>query len=189
MSFTPNSKTLQYIKALLTSKLGNHEKSEKLGELVDTVSILNKRKELFNKNIIFDRNIILQLQILSNLISYFQYQKTNKKPYSMESICCFKEIVSILDVIETNYFQLKLCPRNVFIIRPTELFNSILNTETVCIKIFDKYIELAKEYIDQLEIMAYAIINNLDEIDFDINSYSVEFFDIFLSIPLYSPEN
>jgi len=180
-NFIPNNKTMEYINALVTSKLRNTDLVKKLNDAADKVRGVNVLKSAFTS---VDRNLILQLQILRNLILHFQEQRKNNIARSPETIRAAEEILPTLDIIEENYHRLKDDERNVFMTRPTELFDLILKTNTKSIKIFDKYVELAMEYIEQLEFMSYSLINYIDEIEFDIHSYSTEFFNIFLSIPL-----
>jgi hypothetical protein len=187
--FTPNDKTIDYINTLVATKLGRVEVTEKLACIADKLRDANVLKNVFTSELAIDRNLILQLQILRNLVLLFQEQKKNNGVRSAETIRVFTEIIPILDIIETNYHRLKDGPRDIFIIRPTELFHLILNTNTTCIKVFDKYVELAIEYINKLEFMSYSLINYIDELDFDIHSYSMDFFNVFLPMPLHTPEN
>lgn len=182
-NFTPNNKTLEYINILLTSKFGNVDTTEKLRSLAVKVNSLTDLRRVFNSEIIVDRNMIIQLQILRNLTLEFQEQRKNNKLFSPESVRVFKEIVPMLDIIESNFNRLKENACDILLIRPTELFHLILNANTKSLKVFDKYVELALEYIAQLEYMSYAVINYIDELDFDIHSYSSDFFNILLSIP------
>jgi hypothetical protein len=188
-NFIPNNKTIDYISFLLTSKLGNDGVVKTLNDAADKVRGANVLKNAFTNELTIDRNLILQLQILRNLILHFQEQKKNNMEHTVQTIQVIKEILPMLDIIETNYHKLKDGQCDVFMTRPSELFHLILNSNTKSIKIFDKYVELAIEYIEQLEFMSYSLINYIDEIDFDIHSYSTDFFNIFLSIPLYTPEN
>jgi hypothetical protein len=71
-NFIPNNKTMEYINVLVTSKLGNTDVVKKLNDAADKVRGVNVLKNAFTS---IDRNLILQLQILRNLILHFQEQK------------------------------------------------------------------------------------------------------------------
>ena len=193
--FFPTNKTLDYINALSLVKLDVCETTEKLKETSAKIFKLREIKNMFGRYsvndeiLVFDRNILLQLRVLRNLILHFQEQKKNNKKYSAESVRVYNEIVSILDFIETGYSYLNQSSLNVLMVRPSELFNVLIKTNIKCARIFDKHVELAIEYIEQLETMLCCIINHLDEIEYDIRSYSHDFFNTFLTIDPQTPEN
>ena len=136
---------------------------------------------------IIDRNVILYLHILKTLLSHL---KTNKQLSENKKVI-YKEIVTILEAIDDNYNKLQ-GQQNIttfIFIKPKDLFLGLLFSPVINSKIFDCYIDLAYEYIDQLEIMTYAIINRLDEINFDIESYSADFFEAFFNLNHLVSEN
>jgi hypothetical protein len=193
--FFPTNKTLDCINVLSLVKLDVCETTEKLKDTSAKIVKLREKKNMFGRYsvndeiLVFDRNVLLQLRVLRNLVLHFQEQKKNNKKYSVESVRVYNEIVSILDFIETGYSYLNQSSLNVLMVRPGELFNVLIKTNIKCDRIFDKHVELAIEYIEQLETMLFCIINHLDEIEYDIRSYSQDFFNTFLSIDPQIPEN
>lgn len=177
MNFCPNHKTLEYIYAVCENKT-ICSSDFKSAELI----FLNTRlqKTLIGKYTIndelfeFDRNVVIYLSALRNIISL-------DTPYSKKTMVIYKEIVSILDTIETSFNIIKKAPNDIFIIKPTEFFTRLLKIKQHDNKsaIFVIYKDLAKEYLNQLEHMAYTIINRIDELDFDLRGYTEEFFNEF----------
>jgi hypothetical protein len=182
MNFSPNRKTLEYIYSVCENKI-TCSPDFKSVELKYMNAQLQKKMigeysingEVFE----FDRNVILYLHALRNLISL-------EFPYSQKTKTVYKEIVSVLNTIESSFVLIKKEPNNIFMIKPTEFFTMLLKLKNRGSPIFSAYMNLAKEYLHQLEYMAYTIINRIDELDFDLRSYSDDFFKTFLALDLGS---
>lgn len=185
MNFSPNHKTLEYIYSVCDNKtLCSAEfKSTELKFLT-----MQLQKKMISEYTIdgvvfeFDRNVILYLCVLRNIISL-------EAPYSQKTNAIYKEIVSILNTIETSFTIIEPEQTDIFMIKPTEFFTMLLKMKQRHSLIFLAYTNLAKEYLNQLEHMSYSIINRIDELDFDLRDCSDDFFKEFLTLDTHVPEN
>jgi len=185
MNFSPNHKTLEYIYAICENKLicSSEFKSAEMKYL--TMQLQKKMISEYTINgevFEFDRNVILYLRVLRDIISL-------EAPYSRKTTAIYKEIAYILNTIQCSFNSIKREHNEVFIMDPTEFFISLLKIKRRDSPIFSVYINLAKEYLNQLEYMAFAIINRIDELDFDLRSYSDEFFKEFLKLDFQIPDS
>lgn len=185
MNFLPNHKTLEYIYSVCENKIicSSDLKSAEL-KFISTqsqkkmISEYTINEEVFE----FDRNVILYLRVLRDIISL-------DPPYSRKTTAIYKEIANVLNTLESSFNSIKRDHKEIFIMRPTEFFIFLLKTKQRDSPIFSIYINLAKEYLNQLEHMAFTVINRIDELDFDLRSYSDEFFKEFLTLDFQVPEN
>jgi len=192
MNFLPNHKTLEYIYAVCENKIicSSDLKSAELKFLSAELKFLNAQlqKKMISEYTIngevfeFDRNVILYLRVLRDIILL-------DAPYSKKTTAIYKEIADVLNAIQSSFNTIKREHNEVFIVNPTEFFMSLLKMKRRDIPIFSIYLNLAKEYLNQLEYMAFTVINRIDELDFDIRSYSDEFFKEFLALDFQVPEN
>jgi hypothetical protein len=178
MNFYPNHKTLEYIYAVCENKIicSSDFKSAELKYL--TIQIQKKMISEYTINgevFEFDRNVILYLRVLRDIISL-------EAPYSQKTTVIYKEIAQVLNTIQSKFNSIKKEHNDVFIMMPTEFFISLLKMKRSTSSIFSVYINLAKKYLNQLEYMAFTIINRIDELNFDLRSYSDEFFKKFLEL-------
>lgn len=185
MNFSPNHKTLEYIYAVCENKIicSSDFKSTEL----KFMSVQSQKKMISEYTINgevfeFDRNVILYLRVLRDIISL-------EAPYSRKTTAIYKEIANVLNTIQSSFNSIKREHNDVFIMNPTEFFISILKMKQRDSPIFSVHINLAKEYLNQLEYMAFTIINRIDELDFDLRSYSDEFFKEFLELDFQVPES
>lgn len=183
MTFTANHKTVEYISALLSEKTELSQLYKKLSEL-RSQKLEQGYFYLNSEKLPFDRNVIVYLQIMRNLLTLFKENRKKGNKNSADSIRIYNEIVSILDAIEIRYYGLTDKSHECLPIKPYTLFNSIFNMNNRSDALYDKTHELALEYLVELETRACAVINHLDNIKFDIKSYSAEFFDKFMSMRL-----
>jgi hypothetical protein len=185
MNFSPNHKTLEYIYAICENKIicSSEFKSAEMKYL--TMQLQKKMISEYTINgevFEFDRNVILYLRVLRDIISL-------ECPYSKKTTAIYKEIAYILNIIQSTFYSIKQEHHKVFIMDPTEFFISLLKMKKRDSPIFSLYINLAKEYLNQLEYMAFTIINRIDELDFDLRSYSNDFFKEFLKLDFQVPDS
>jgi hypothetical protein len=139
----------------------------------------------------FDRNVLVQLKCLSTIVN--NLQENNEIP-SEELIKIYKELIELSDDIEKKFCRLKNIPasRLLFIKSKNlfpKLFPVISNEDDVRNKLADRVFQFVKYHIDYLEYMAVSIINYVDGIHFDIETYSNEYFQEFLLVDIQIPEN
>ena len=194
MDFLPNEKTIEYINTLAKNKLTSANYAleiNKMGVVCEKIIALNKviefyeHYELNHKLYAFDRNVIAKIKALSVAVSYIEQDGEN---LSDEFIKMYKDLIQTAECVEMKYSILKKdSVKRPFFLRINELFMYCLKARQTDTQITKKYFDLVKSHIDQLEYMAYVIINYLDEARFDINDYSVEFFRAFLCIDIQDP--
>jgi len=183
MTFKANHKTVEYISILLSKKTELSQLYKKLSELRSQKLELGYFY-LNSEKISFDRNVIVYLQIMRNLLTLFKENRKKGNKNSADSMRIYNEILGTLDAIEIKYCGLNNKSHACLPIKPYTIFSAIFNMNNRSDALYDKTHELALEYLVELETQACAVINHLDNIKFDIKSYSAEFFDKFMSMRL-----
>jgi hypothetical protein len=201
MDFLPNEKTVKYANVILKNiesfDTTLNEKKEKLNNVYRKILVL--KRELYdykyygiNKRVHkFDRNVLVQLKCLSTIVN--NLQKNDQVP-SEETIQTYEELVELLEDIENKYSKLKNIPVNLlFFVKSKNLFPKLFpvfsDPNEVRSKLEDRVFQFVKFHIEYLEDMAISIINHIDNVQFDIDSYCTEYFQEFLLIDIQTPEN
>jgi hypothetical protein len=199
MDFLPNEKTVEYANVILKNiesvdRVFN-EKKEKLNNVYNRMTNLKKEIQMYqyysiNKMVYkFDRNVLVQLQCLSTIVNNFQ--KNNEVP-SDEMMKVYKELIDLSDDIENKYSKLKNVPVNLLLfVKSKHLFPKLYpvfsDADAVGMKLSDKVFQFVEFHIEYLEEMAITILNHIDSIQFDIESYSTEYFQDFVLLDLHEP--
>jgi len=176
MDFLLNEKTMEHIKFVLDYKLGESHNNEKMKTLYNKVISFKKEREFYqdysikHKTYNFDRNVIVQLKLLSIMVSSLHEQ--NSLP-SEEMQQIYNELIALAEDIETKYMHLIKTKR--LHLKSKDLLPIFLHPITITNKMTDKVFQFTKDHIEYLEFMAYSIINHLDGLEFDIQSCSKEF--------------
>jgi len=186
MEFSPNLKSIEYIDAILDDKLLNTKKTRDCKYKIYKTTV---ELELFGSFVLeqkkysFDRNIIMKLNILSNFITTLKTNHGEKQRMSENLVRIYEELIDLVEQIEIKYCLFTNTDiREVFLFRSGKLFRSFLNDKEKNKKVAHLYFDLAKEYINELEYMSYVLINHLDNLHFDLKSYTQEYLEEFLSI-------
>ena len=109
MDFLVNEKTMEHIIFVLDNKLGKSYNNEKMKTLYNKIINLKKERELYqdysikHKTYGFDRNAIVQLKLLSIMVS--SLHEENSLP-SEETQQMYNELVVLAEDIETKYMHL-----------------------------------------------------------------------------------
>jgi hypothetical protein len=201
MDFLPNEKTVEYANVILknieSSDILFNEKKGQMDNVYNKIADLKKSVEIYQYYVLnkrvhkFDRNVLVQLKCLSTIINNLQQ---NDQVPSDEIMQIYKELIELSDDIENKFCKLKNIPasRLLFVkskILFPKLFPVFSDTDAVKNKLVDRVFQFVKFHIEYLEDMAIAIINHIDSVQFDIETYSTEYFQEFLSIDLQEPEN
>uniref|UniRef100_A0A6C0B6A4 Uncharacterized protein n=1 Tax=viral metagenome TaxID=1070528 RepID=A0A6C0B6A4_9ZZZZ len=182
MNFSPNHKTLEYIYTICENKTTCSDEFKSAKHKFLNIQLQKRTIGVYSINgeeFEFDQNVILYLRTLRDIIS-------SDVPYNQKINTVFKEIVAMLNAIELSFYTIRKEQNNVFMLRPTEFFTFFSKIKKHDTLIYEIYINLAKEYLNQLEYMAYTIINKVDELNYDLKSYSNDFFNMFIEI--HEPE-
>jgi hypothetical protein len=201
MDFLPNEKTVEYANVILknieSSDILFNEKKGQMDNVYNKIADLKKSVEIYQYYVLnkrvhkFDRNVLVQLKCLSTIIN--NLQQNNQVP-SDEIMQIYKELIELSDDIENKFCKLKNIPasRLLFVkskILFPKLFPVFSDTDAVENELVDRVFQFVKFHIEYLEDMAITIINHIDSVQFDIETYSTEYFQEFLSIDLQEPEN
>jgi hypothetical protein len=201
MDFLPNEKTVEYANVIFQNiKSSDTLFNEKKGQMNNVYNkIVNLKKEveiyeyyILNKRVHkFDRNVLVQLKCLSTIIN--NLQQNNQVP-SEEIIRVYKELIELSDDIENKFCKLKNIPANQLLFNKSKnlfpkLFPVFSDPDAVENKLADRVFQFIKFHIEYLEDMAISIINHIDNIHFDIETYSTEYFQDFVLLELQEPEN
>ena len=199
MNFLANEKTIEYMNILVKTILKDNKNETliKMRELSDKIIKLNKKISFYkyydinNTHYILDRNIIAKLKNLSIAVSHIENSKIEDTEtfFSDDFIKMYSELIEVANDIKMKYSVFKgIETSNIFFLRPNDLFISCLKIKTHNKKIKKTYFELVHNHIDELETMAYVLINHLEEVKYDIESYSTEYCQLFLSMDDQDPE-
>jgi hypothetical protein len=184
MAFSSNIKTIEYINTILTNKatnalILNEEFLSKMNNLYHKVLNLNKEADYYkyyainNECFKFDRNVIVQLKILSITVSSL-YDSADSPTDEMKQM--YTGLILLAEDIEKKYCKLCDMDENqLFIITSSQLFPIFLKPVTGQNKMAKNIHEFVKDHIEYLEYMTYVIINYIDNKEYDIKSYSNDF--------------
>lgn len=201
MEFLPNEKTVEYTNCILQNKESTdvifNEKKKKIGMIHNKIVKLKIEVEMYEYYVLnnrvykFDRNVLVQLKCLLMIVN--NLQETNEIP-SEKLIKIYKELIELSDNIENKFCRLKNVPASrLLFIKSKNLFPKLFpvfsDENDVRNKLADRVIQFVKYHIDYLEYMAISIINYIDGIQFDIETYSNEYFQEFLLLDIQFPEN
>lgn len=201
MEFLPNEKTVEYTNCILQNKESTdvifNEKKKKIGMIHNKIVKLKIEVEMYEYYVLnnrvykFDRNVLVQLKCLLMIVN--NLQETNEIP-SEKFIKIYKELIELSDNIENKFCRLKNVPASrLLFIKSKNLFPKLFpvfsDENDVRNKLADRVIQFVKYHIDYLEYMAISIINYIDGIQFDIETYSNEYFQEFLLLDIQFPEN
>ena len=201
MDFLPNEKTVEYVNFILknieSSDTIFNEKKGQMDNVHNKIADLKKSVEIYqyyvlNKRVYkFDRNVLVQLKCLSTIVNNLQQ---NNRVASHEMMEVYKELIELSDDIENKYCKLKNIPANLlFFVKSKNLFPKLFpvfsDPDAVKNKLEDRVFQFVKFHIEYLEDMAIAIINRIDSIKFDIDSYCVEYFQDFVLLDFQAPVN
>lgn len=201
MDFLPNEKTVEYANVILknieSSDVTLNEKKDKINNIYRKIIKLKKEvadyeyycmnKRVYN----FDRNVLVQLKCLSTIVN--NLQKNNQVP-SEETMQTYNELIELSDDIENKYCKLKNIPVNLlFFVKSKNLFPKLFpvfsDPNAVRNKLADRVFNFIEYHIEYLEEMAISIINHIDNVQFDIDSYCSEYFQEFLLLDIQEEEN
>jgi len=192
MDFLPNEKTVEYTNVILknmeSSDIFFNEKKGQIDNVYNKIADLKKSVEIYQYYVLnnrvykFDRNVLVQLKCLSTIIN--NLQKHNQIP-SEEIIQVYKELIELSDDIENKYCKLKNIPATrLLFVKSKNLFPKLFpvfsDPNAVNNKLSDRVFQFVEFHIEYLEDMAITIINHVDSIQFDIETYSTEYFQDFL---------
>lgn len=201
MDFLPNEKTVEYTNVILknmeSSDIFFNEKKRQIDNVHNKIADLKKSVEIYQYYVLnnrvykFDRNVLVQLKCLTTIIN--NLQKHNQIP-SEEIIQVYKELIELSDDIENKYCKLKNIPANLLLfIKSKNLFPKLFpvfyDANTFNNKLADKVFQFVKFHIEYLEDMAITVINHIDSIQFDIETYSTEYFQHLAMLDFQEPEN
>ena len=201
MDFLPNEKTVEYVNVIFQNiESSNTLFNEKKGQMDNVYNkIVNLKTEvemyqyyvLNNRVYKFDRNVLVQLKCLSTIVNNLQQ---NNRVASHKIMEVYKELIELSDDIENKYCKLKNIPANLLLfVKSKNLFPKLFpvfsDPDAVENKLTDRVFQFIKFHIEYLEDMAITIINHIDSIQFDIETYSTEYFQDFVLLDFQEPEN
>jgi hypothetical protein len=201
MEFLPNEKTVEYTNCILQNKESTDvifiEKKKNMDMIHNKIVNLKIEVEMYEYYVLnnrvykFDRNVLVQLKCLSTIVN--NLQENNEIP-SEELVQIYKELIELSDDIENKFCRLKNIPASrLLFIKSKNLFPKLFpvfyNQDDVRSKLAGRVFQFVKYHIAYLEDMAVSIINYIDSIHFDIETYSNEYFQEFLLLDVQFPKN
>jgi hypothetical protein len=201
MQFLPNEKTVEYANVIFQNIQSSdtllNEKKGQMDNVYNKIADLKKSVEIYQYYVLnnrvykFDRNVLVQLKCLSTIIN--NLQQNNQVP-SEEIIRVYKELIELSDDIENKFCKLKNIPANRLLFNKSKnlfpkLFPVFSDPDAVENKLADRVFQFIKFHIEYLEDMAITIINHIDSIQFDIETYSNEYFQDLTMLDFQEPEN
>lgn len=201
MDFLPNEKTVEYANIIFqnieSSDTVFNEKKGQMDNVYNKIVNLKTDVEMYQYYVLnnrvykFDRNVLVQLKCLSTIVN--NLQQNNQLP-SEEIIRVYKELIELSDDIENKFCKLKNIPASrLLFIKSKNLFPKLFpvfsDTDAVKNKLADRVFKFVKYHIEYLEDMAITVINHIDSIQFDIETYSIEYFQDFVLLDFQEPDN
>ena len=201
MDFLPNEKTVEYANVIYqnieSSDTLFNEKKGQMDNVYNKIVNLKTEVEMYQYYVLnnrvykFDRNILVQLKCLSTIVN--NLQQNNQVP-SEEMIQVYKELIELSHDIENKFCKLKNIPASrLLFIKSKNLFPKLFpvfsDPDAVKNKLSGRVFQFVKFHIEYLEDMAITIINYIDSIQFDIETYSTEYFQDFVLLDFHEPEN